>query len=198
MLRRPAGLCIASCAAALLAPVPPGTAAAATAARHASVKVAFSGTRKMEFFAARQFGFLSRLSVAAPRVAAEWDYERNPSSLFPDHVCTASLVPAWWRCARCGNRFQMSPERRTVRGRGCPECEGRGGGDDDDDAGGGGGVARAITDKQRSAARSKSASKKAARASSKRAPAATTAAVAPSGERNRNLRPRPSRSTYDR
>jgi hypothetical protein len=87
-----------------------------------SQKVAFAGCRRMEHFAARQFGFASRLLVASPTIAAEWDWELNPTAVFPSIVSTATLTPYWWRCRACGGSFRASPESRTIRGRGCPHC----------------------------------------------------------------------------
>ncbi len=72
---------------------------------------------------ARQYGYSSRLTVASPTVAEEWDYDKNPSRLFPTILPTGSLRPVWWKCSVCSHSYKASPESRTVRGKGCPECE---------------------------------------------------------------------------
>ncbi len=95
--------------------------------RHASTKVQFASCRKMEFFQARQHGFASRLSVSAPFAAAEWDFDKNPSKIFPAIISTASMQPYWWKCKACGHSYCMSPEAKTIRGRKCPNCVGGGG-----------------------------------------------------------------------
>lgn len=72
---------------------------------------------------AKQYGYASRLTVASPAVAAEWDYDKNPSRVFPAIVATGSTQPVWWKCSECSHSYRMSPESRTIRGKGCPECE---------------------------------------------------------------------------
>ena len=89
-----------------------------------SKKVTYANCTKYEAYAARQHGFASRLEVAAPLVAREWDYNKNPTKYFPSTLSCSSLQPFWWKCGECGWSYQMSPERRTIRGQGCPKCAG--------------------------------------------------------------------------
>ena len=89
-----------------------------------SKKITYANCTKYEAYAARQHGFASRLEVAAPLVAREWDYNKNPTKYFPSTLSCSSLQPFWWKCGECGWSYQMSPERRTIRGQGCPRCAG--------------------------------------------------------------------------
>lgn len=90
--------------------------------RHAPEHAYISGCRKMDLFFANTYGYRSRLAVAAPEVAVEWDADKNAGCRFPGVVSAASMDPAWWLCQACGHSFSMSPEQRVVRGGGCPKC----------------------------------------------------------------------------
>jgi len=59
-----------------------------------------------------------------PRIAAEWDHERN--EIEPDDVTYGSGREVWWRCSvqGCGHRWLATVSRRT-HGNGCPECHRR-------------------------------------------------------------------------
>lgn len=84
--------------------------------------IRYANCTTYEAFAARQHGYASRLAVAAPLVAAEWDYSKNPTRYFPSIVGCSTLEPFWWRCPECDHSYRMSPEQRTIRGVGCPQC----------------------------------------------------------------------------
>lgn len=67
------------------------------------------------------------LSITAPELLAEWDYEKNAAS--PDDVAAGSHKKVFWKCA-CGNEWLAAPHQRTMASRkrdgkfltGCAEC----------------------------------------------------------------------------
>ena len=63
------------------------------------------------------------LEAAYPRLAAQWDWERN-GSLTPRDVVSGSTRKVWWICEQ-GHRWQASVVSRTSGGSGCPVCTGR-------------------------------------------------------------------------
>lgn len=60
------------------------------------------------------------LASKRPDVAAEWDYERN-GELTPQNVLVTSNKMAWWKCKKCGHRWEALISNRG-RGVGCPNC----------------------------------------------------------------------------
>lgn len=92
--------------------------------RHKTLFRKIANRKKMELFYAKTYGAQSRLAVAAPLVAEEWDYEKNPMGLYPEIVCVASLQPCWWICNKCSCSFEASPDLRVLRGGRCPCCGG--------------------------------------------------------------------------
>jgi len=60
------------------------------------------------------------LSVENPAIAAEWDCEMN-AGIYPDDYTGGSEKMVWWRCAKCGHRWEAKIYSRT-EGRGCPKC----------------------------------------------------------------------------
>ena len=78
--------------------------------------------RRMELFLARTYGFSSRLAVVAPTLADEWDENKNPKNIYPTTVSATSIFPVWWRCPHCRDSYAMAPEKRLLRGGGCPRC----------------------------------------------------------------------------
>ena len=64
------------------------------------------------------------LVTVFPKIAAEWDYDKN-GSLAPDGISPGSHTKVWWRCA-LGHSWQSAPYARTREaGAGCPYCTGR-------------------------------------------------------------------------
>jgi len=61
-----------------------------------------------------------KLPVDNPGVADEWDCELN-APLLPDGFTGGSEYAAWWKCKKCGNRWQAKIYSRT-EGHGCPVC----------------------------------------------------------------------------
>lgn len=96
--------------------------AQASSMRHKSFRMKIGNRASFEQFSARRYVAPTRLDVAAPRIAAEWDFEKNPGHVFPKIVGVASLSKFWWRCSDCNHSYEDSVERRCLRGKGCPAC----------------------------------------------------------------------------
>lgn len=90
--------------------------------RYRSKNIKIANRKKVELFVATRFHLPTRLRTAAPDVAAEWDYDRNPGFKFPETVGIGHMEPVWWKCRRCGCSYEMSVEKRVVRGGGCDCC----------------------------------------------------------------------------
>lgn len=59
------------------------------------------------------------LKTLYPRIACEWDHEKN-GAITPDQVASYSQRRFWWRCG-LGHSWQATPSKR-VQGEGCPYC----------------------------------------------------------------------------
>ena len=66
----------------------------------------------------------NNLLVCYPKIAGEWDYEKN-NPLKPDEVTPKSNKKVWWRCRR-DNRHSWRAYviSRTYKNAGCPYCSG--------------------------------------------------------------------------
>lgn len=58
-----------------------------------------------------------------PKIAAEWDFQRN-QKLTPELVTDRASKKVWWKCAK-GHSWQALVRSRTVLGSGCPVCAGK-------------------------------------------------------------------------
>ena len=63
----------------------------------------------------------SSLAEKYPKIASEWDNEKN-GDVKPSDVKPNSSFHAWWKCPDCGFSWQTSPANRTRRNSGCPAC----------------------------------------------------------------------------
>lgn len=63
------------------------------------------------------------LLIEYPRVAEEWDFEKN-NSLPTQHLPSENKAKYWWRCAS-QHSYQMTINARTNQGSGCPYCAGQ-------------------------------------------------------------------------
>nr|CCC90012.1 conserved hypothetical protein [Trypanosoma congolense IL3000] len=97
-----------------------------TAVRFKATHIRIANRKRTEMFIAKRFHLPTRLSTAAPDIAAEWHEELNPMHLYPAIIGIGHVAPVWWRCASCQHAYQMSVEKRVVRGGGCPRCAGSG------------------------------------------------------------------------
>ena len=59
------------------------------------------------------------LLVTNPKLAGEWNYERN-RKLMPEHVFSNSNKRVWWKCKE-GHEWQAQIDKRN-KGSGCPYC----------------------------------------------------------------------------
>ncbi len=62
------------------------------------------------------------LSIRYPEVAAEWHPTKN-GDIKPSMVYAHSAKTVWWICSR-HHTYNMSIDKRTMRGFGCPYCSG--------------------------------------------------------------------------
>lgn len=71
------------------------------------------------------FGY-NDLETHFPEIAKEWNYIKNstidnlPNS--PREITSKSNKKVWWRCSKCGYEWVMPVNKRTINGRGCPQC----------------------------------------------------------------------------
>lgn len=67
-----------------------------------------------------------KLSDAFPDIAAQWHPEKNEGKS-PKDFTYGSTFEAWWVCKKGGldHDWQMSINRRTSQGQGCPYCAGK-------------------------------------------------------------------------
>lgn len=64
------------------------------------------------------------LQTKFPKIAEEWDYEKN-NKLFPDQVFYTSNKEVWWIGKNCGHSWEGSISGRTLKNYGCPYCSGK-------------------------------------------------------------------------
>lgn len=62
------------------------------------------------------------LATKNPKLAEEWDYEKN-GNLKPTDVTLMSARKVWWKCKK-GHSYEAVINNRS-RGRGCPYCAGK-------------------------------------------------------------------------
>ena len=66
----------------------------------------------------------NRFSTIFPKIAEEWNYEKN-KNLFPSDFARCSDKKFWWKCKKCGYEWVASIGNRTNIGSGCPSCAGQ-------------------------------------------------------------------------
>lgn len=54
----------------------------------------------------------------------EWDWEAN-ADLAPNKITYGSHKKAWWKCSKCGYKWQATIKQRTLSHTGCPACSGK-------------------------------------------------------------------------
>ena len=59
------------------------------------------------------------LEAVRPELAREWDFEKN-GDLKPDEIVAYSAKKVWWKCRRCNNSWQSTPNQRARTS--CPYC----------------------------------------------------------------------------
>ena len=60
------------------------------------------------------------LMTTHPQLSNEWDCQLN-SNISPANVSKGSNKKVWWKCSKCGHKWEATIHSRTA-GRGCPEC----------------------------------------------------------------------------
>ena len=60
------------------------------------------------------------LLIKYPKIAEEWDYEKN-ENLKPENVTYGSNKRVWWKCSQ-GHSWQTVIRYRTKYNTKCPEC----------------------------------------------------------------------------
>lgn len=64
------------------------------------------------------------LASKFPRIAKDWDYEKN--ELLPTEVSYGSSKKVNWICSKCGHKWEATISNRTNRHSQCPKCHGKG------------------------------------------------------------------------
>lgn len=90
-----------------------------------TIHVRIANRMKAERFHATRYLIPTRLDSAAPHIAAEWDFEKNPMFVYPKIIGVGSLKTVWWKCSACGSSYEASVEARALRGQGCSDCKER-------------------------------------------------------------------------
>lgn len=72
------------------------------------------------FCAGQRVSVTNALATVEPRLAREWDAERN-GELTPKQVTSGSAKRVWWVC-REGHHWEAIIANRARAGTGCPEC----------------------------------------------------------------------------
>jgi len=62
------------------------------------------------------------LKTLNPKLAKEWDHEKN--TLSPSQVTVASGKSVWWRCRKKGHSWKATIASRSISGNECPYCGG--------------------------------------------------------------------------
>ncbi|MBO4294016.1 MAG: zinc-ribbon domain-containing protein [Alphaproteobacteria bacterium] len=60
------------------------------------------------------------LATRYPEVAKEWHPTKN-GGLTPSDILPRSMKKYWWKCSRCGNEWEATPDSR-INKMSCPEC----------------------------------------------------------------------------
>src|SRR5262245_54375057 len=63
------------------------------------------------------------LLITHPKVAAEWNYEKN-GKLTPDQVSDGNGRKVWWRCEKDPTHEWEAIVSNRAKGNGCPLCAG--------------------------------------------------------------------------
>jgi DNA-directed RNA polymerase subunit RPC12/RpoP len=67
---------------------------------------------------------INDLVTLAPKIAGEWDYDKN-GDVVPGNVTSGSNVKFWWKCNRCGHSWKTTPNHRYGRNQDCLVCAGQ-------------------------------------------------------------------------
>lgn len=76
--------------------------------------------QKCPYCAGQRVNHTNSLATLMPELAKEWHPTKN-GDFTPDKITLGSDVVAWW-IGECGHEWDMSVDKRTKRGCGCPYC----------------------------------------------------------------------------
>lgn len=62
------------------------------------------------------------LKTVNPKLAREWNYEKN-GKVLPEDVMPKSGKRVWWKCPECGYEWDSTVVNRSVKKSGCPKCK---------------------------------------------------------------------------
>ena len=61
------------------------------------------------------------LAIIFPEIAKDWDFTKN-GELTPDFISGISRNKVWWKCHKCGEKWESYIYGRTMEGRKC-KCQ---------------------------------------------------------------------------
>lgn len=73
------------------------------------------------FCSYRKTSVTNVISTQAPHLVKEWHPKKNGKQL-PSQERSRSRTLRWWICSTCSHEWTAEPQRRIVRGSGCPKC----------------------------------------------------------------------------
>ena len=73
------------------------------------------------FCSLRRTSITNVISTVAPHLVKEWHKTKN-GKVKPKNERISSRIKRWWLCSICSHEWQAEPQRRIVRGSGCPRC----------------------------------------------------------------------------
>lgn len=62
------------------------------------------------------------LATTNPEILDEWDYDKNIIS--PEEISRGYNKKVWWKCKKCKNSYDSSPNSRIANNNGCKYCNG--------------------------------------------------------------------------
>ena len=63
---------------------------------------------------------INDLATTNPDLLYEWDYSKN--TIKPTELSSGTSKKIWWKCSKCGFEWIISPNTRTTKKSGCPQC----------------------------------------------------------------------------
>lgn len=67
---------------------------------------------------------LKTLAKVNPKIASEWDYEKN-GTITPNDIGKTNIQKFWWRCDNGKNHSYLAYVQQRMKGSGCAVCAGR-------------------------------------------------------------------------
>lgn len=76
---------------------------------------------KCPFCINRRVSVTNNLKTLYPKIALDWDYERNGTN-FPENTLAGTNEKINWKCQTCSYRWSTRVSKRTKEHSGCPKC----------------------------------------------------------------------------